>query len=184
MAKYGLNYNYQDPLANMMNWGNSPIANYGLSSNNSYLSPSRFSLTDTYSGNSGMGLNPNASGIGMKAPTTGFWTNNGASNILGSGGNSGSGSITEFLGKNKDSIGAGLDILQSLGGLYGTFQGMNLAKKQFNFTKQMAEKNLANQTKSYNSDLEKRERLNLAASGLSQEDKDKHVKEYLDKHKL
>ena len=173
--RLGLNWGNDpnNPLNSMANWGSSPIANYDLSS--------------LYSGgNSALGLNPNASGIGMQAPNSGFWADYGK--LLPNKDNINDPSVYEnikkFLGENKDAIGAGVDTMKTALGLYGTFQGLNLAKKQFNFTKQMAEKNLANQTKSYNTELDRRERLRLAASGMSQEEKDANVREYLDKNKL
>lgn len=56
--------------------------------------------------------------------------------------------------------------LNSLASLWGGFQAQKLAKEQFNFTKNMANTNLANQTQAYNTQLA--DRLNSRAATQNQ----------------
>lgn len=60
-----------------------------------------------------------------------------------------------FLGSDvatKD-LGLALGGLQTLGNLWGGYKSLNLANKQFDFSKMIAERNLANSTQSYNTAL-------------------------------
>lgn len=57
--------------------------------------------------------------------------------------------------------------LQSLGNLWMGLKSLNLAKKQFNFSKDFANTNLANQTKVYNTNLADRENSRAVVEGLS-----------------
>lgn len=50
-------------------------------------------------------------------------------------------------------VGMGLQGLSSLGNMYVGMKGLGLAKDQFDFNKQMANTNLANSVKSYNTEL-------------------------------
>lgn len=57
--------------------------------------------------------------------------------------------------------------LKTLGSLWGAWQGMKLAKKQFNFSRNFANANLANQTKAYNTTLADREGSRAVMEGLT-----------------
>ena len=69
-------------------------------------------------------------------------------------------------------------MIGTLGTLYGAFQQHKLAKESFNFQKDAYEKNMANQTKSYNTALEDRIKARYTQEGRSGAD------EYLKKHSL
>ena len=71
------------------------------------------------------------------------------------------------LGKNIDTLKLGLGGLQTIGNLWAAFQAQNLAKKQFNFTKDITNTNLANQIQSYNTSLADRARSRAAVEGQS-----------------
>lgn len=74
----------------------------------------------------------------------------------------------------------GLGTLQTGMGIYGGLKQLGLAKDQFNFTKRIAEANLANSLKSYNTALEDRARARYAYQTGNANDAD----EYIKKHRL
>ena len=65
--------------------------------------------------------------------------------------------------------------LQTIGNLWGAFQAAKLAKKQFNFTKDITETNLANQIKSYNTALADRARSRGVMEGQSPDQVSQYV---------
>lgn len=71
-------------------------------------------------------------------------------------------------------------IVGTLGTLYGAWQQHKLAKESFNFQKEAYEKNMANQTKSYNTALEDRIRSRNSFTGADDSKSD----DYLKKHSL
>jgi hypothetical protein len=70
--------------------------------------------------------------------------------------------------------------LGTLGSLWGAFQSAKMAKKQFGYTKDVTESNLANQIKSYNTALEDRIRSRSKVEGMSTE----QAQSYLDRNRL
>ncbi len=84
------------------------------------------------------------------------------------------------FGLNAGTIGFGLQGLSSLGNLWGAFQSNKLARDQLNFTKNFAQKNLQNQTTSYNTALEDRARSRGIQEGQSSE----QVQAYIDRNRL
>lgn len=84
------------------------------------------------------------------------------------------------LGFNMDTLQLGLGGLSAIGNFWNAYQANSLAKKQFAFSKQMAETNLANQIKSYNTALEDRGRARAAAEAQSPEE----AQAYIDKNRL
>ena len=79
------------------------------------------------------------------------------------------------LGFNMDTAKLGLSGIQTLGNLWNAFQAQQLARDQFNFTKGITEKNLANQIKSYNTTLEDRIRARGFTEGQSQSQIDEYT---------
>jgi hypothetical protein len=65
--------------------------------------------------------------------------------------------------------------LSSLGNLWSGIQAQNLAKQQFNFSKDFANANLANQIRSYNTRLEDRARSRQSIEGTPQSVTDEYV---------
>lgn len=82
------------------------------------------------------------------------------------------------FGANIPTFQAGLSGLATLGNLWGSFQNVRLGRDQLRFAKQFAERNLANQTQSYNTALEDRTRSRTSNPNSQQ------VEEYLNRHRL
>ncbi len=79
------------------------------------------------------------------------------------------------FGFNIPTLQLGFGALNSLGGLYAGLENLNLAKKQFRFTKDYANQNLTNQISSYNTALEDRARSRAAVEGQSQAESDAYI---------
>ena len=84
------------------------------------------------------------------------------------------------LGMNIPTFQLGLTGLGALGNLWGTFQSNKLARDSFNFQKGMAEKNYANQIKSYNTALTDR----ATTRGFVQGDSADTTQQYINNNKL
>lgn len=85
---------------------------------------------------------------------------------------------------NKDNMGmltGGAQALGSLGSLYTGIQGMNQAKSQFNFNKQVTNRNAANNAKQTNYSLESRYRQALAGEGIYGSDGDSRTSSHMNK---
>lgn len=81
-----------------------------------------------------------------------------------------------WLGEGRmGDIGAGLAGLQTLGNLWMGFKQMKLANKSFKMNKMMAETNLANQMKAYNTNLGDRARSRGFTEGQNQDQIDRYV---------
>ncbi len=85
-----------------------------------------------------------------------------------------------FGGFNADSLKLLLGGLQTIGNLYGAFQANKLARETFNFQKDFANTNLANQIKSYNTALSDRANTRAFTEGRSAES----AQSYIDENKL
>lgn len=84
------------------------------------------------------------------------------------------------FGMNIPTAQLGLTGLGALGNLWGTYQSNKLARDSFNFTKGMAEKNYANQIKSYNTALTDR----ATTRGFVQGDSADKTQQYINDNKL
>ena len=84
------------------------------------------------------------------------------------------------FGMNIPTAELGLTGLGALGDLWGTFQSNKLARDSFNFRKGMAEKNYANQIKSYNTALTDR----ATTRGFVQGDSTDTTQQYISDNKL
>lgn len=69
------------------------------------------------------------------------------------------------LGLNLPTLQLGLDSLGKLGSLYTGIQALGLAKDQFSFQKDMANKNYTNQVSTYNTSLEDKARGRASVDG-------------------
>lgn len=79
------------------------------------------------------------------------------------------------LGKNIQTLGLGLDGLKTLGSMWGAYQTLKLANKQFDFNKQVTNENLGNQIQSYNTAIADKARGRSSYEGTGQAATDKYV---------
>lgn len=93
-------------------------------------------------------------------------------------------SILDFLRGNSDTLNMFGQGLMGAANIYSGLQANKMAKKQFKFSKDFANKNLANQTQAYNTNLENQARRNISGSGWDQAQKDSYIQEYLEKNRL
>ena len=84
------------------------------------------------------------------------------------------------FGMNIPTAQLGFTGLSTLGNLWGSFQSNKLARDSFNFQKGMAEKNYANQIKSYNTALTDR----ATTRGFVQGDSADTTQQYINNNKL
>ena len=84
------------------------------------------------------------------------------------------------IGYNIPTLQLGMKGLGTMGNLWGTFQSNKLAKDALNFQKSMAEKNYANQLKSYNTALTER----ATTRGFVQGDTAEQTQQYINDNKL
>ena len=144
-----------------------------------------FDYTLRWPGSSGVGLNggsgPNLAsmggGQGLVPPTDSWWGNSN-SPLGGKGG----GAYDSGIGWNLDTLNTGFKGLAAIGGLYGAFQSNKLAKKQFEFTKEVTNTNLNNQIKTYNTSLEDRARARGRLDGVG--DPEAYARDYVAKNQL
>lgn len=139
----------------------SDIASFGFGSpqQNAYLQSPSFQANTTYGSLIGA---PSGGGIGGFSSAAG-----------GMGG--GMGGLMSLDGLKL--IGGGIS---TIGNLWNAFQAQKLARETFNFQKQFANKNLANQIKSYNTALEDRINARSFTEGRDQE----YTDEYIAKNRL
>lgn len=84
------------------------------------------------------------------------------------------------FGWNANTLNFGLQGLNTIGNIWGAWQANKLAKDQLNFTKNFANRNLANQTQSYNTALEDRARARAAVEGQTSAE----AQAYINKNRL
>ena len=104
--------------------------------------------------------------------------NNGLSNgtfTLPENFNATSNTLNDDLGWNMGTAKLGLGAISSLGSLWGAYNQNKLANAQFDFSKQMANANLNNQIKSYNTALTDRANTRAVMEGRDQNWADQYV---------
>lgn len=84
------------------------------------------------------------------------------------------------LGANIGTAKLALGGLQTIGNLWNAWQAQQLAKKQFEYTKQITDQNITNQIQSYNTTLNDRIRARSATEGRD----DAYTQAYIDKNEL
>lgn len=78
----------------------------------------------------------------------------------------------------------GLGAISTLGSLWNSFQQNKIAKKSLALQERTFETNLANQTQTYNTELEDRIRNRYAGAGATGEELENKTQSYVDKNKL
>lgn len=84
------------------------------------------------------------------------------------------------FGANIPTFQLGLQGLGTIGNLWGAFQSNKLARDSFNFQKDFAQRNLANQIQSYNTALSDR----ATSRGFVQGDSAEKTQQYINNNKL
>lgn len=130
-------------------------------------------MNDQSGATPGLGLNQGMAGAGFQPQGLQFFNPS-----VGTG--AGSPSYGSGLGMNIPTAQLGLQGIGALGNIWGAFQAQSLARKQFDFTKNMAERNLANQTQSYNTALTDRINSRTKMQGGTDED----AQAYLNQNRL
>lgn len=137
-----------------------------------------------YNANNGQNLNlafPNLSGFGTVGPQTltgvGDLTLHGlGSYVPNVNAKPGWGSrMVDEMGGWGGVAQTGIGAVNTIGNLWGAYQANKMAKKQFAFTKDMAETNLSNQIQSYNTALSDRARSRAVTEGQSDATRDQYV---------
>lgn len=105
---------------------------------------------------------PDFSGVGPLGDPSGV-TGQIGSMVPGSAPSIANGGFLKGFGMDEAKLAMGG--LQTIGQLWGAIQSAKLAKKQFNFTKDITETNLANQIRAYNTQLEDRSRSRAVVEG-------------------
>lgn len=168
-----------DLMSSLVSPAQKSILGYMPSSNLGLGRPSYLGFNSNSIGNS------SNSNVGLDKPGSGFW---GSDSIIGSGFTGANGGNTnwlkDFMANYGDAAKFGVGAAMGIGNIYTSLSQLGLAKDQFKFTKGMAEKNLANQTQAYNSELHNRERSRLGASGYSREEQDRLINDYVERNKL
>ena len=82
-----------------------------------------------------------------------------------------------FGNMNWNALGNIANLIGGFGGLYSAFQGTKIAKDSLNLQREAFQKNLANQTKSYNTALSDRARARGVMESASSADTDKYIRD-------
>ena len=90
------------------------------------------------------------------------------------------GSAGDTLGWNVPTMQLGLSGLNTVGGLYGAYQANDMANQQFDYAKKMGDANLANQIKSYNTNLSDKATARGSVEGWT----DAETQSYINSNKL
>lgn len=155
----------------------------GIQTNTAYLNPDW-----------GLGSNTGMSAIAQspmmaQAPVTTAMQGGGMLDALGWGGNGTATSVFPaapgmsnsaggiFGNMNWNALGNIANLIGGFGGLYSAYQGTKIAKDSLNLQREAYQKNLANQTKSYNTALSDRARTRGVMEGSSSADVDKYIRD-------
>lgn len=79
------------------------------------------------------------------------------------------------FGLNMNTLQGGLGGLQTIGSLWNAFNANSLARKQFNFTKDITNTNLNNSIQSYNTALADRARARAVMEGQTASERDAYI---------
>ncbi|MFV0357752.1 MAG: hypothetical protein ACK5LG_22000 [Bacteroides thetaiotaomicron] len=119
-------------------------------------------------------------GYGMSAPASTTAPVATAADVGGSVAAGAGGYQPLQLGFNMPTLQLGFQGLGALGSLYDSFQSTKLARDAFNFNKSLAERNLANSIKSYNTALTDR----ATSRGFVQGDSKEKTQQYINDNRL
>lgn len=101
------------------------------------------------------------------SPTLSNFDGSGLPGMATGGGGAGAGGIFGTGMGGLDFAKTAIGGVGTLANIWNAWQGMKMARKQFNFTRNFANANLANQTKTYNTNLADREGSRAVMEGLT-----------------
>ena len=166
------------------NWGYAPVSS--VTNTNFGNQFPGFNLP--FDTNTGIFTNPyalssgqNTGGLGVNLgglKQDNFW-NSANKGVLGP--NNPNNNNTGF-GWNLGTAKIGVDAIAAIGGLYSALQSNKLAKKQFDFTKEITNTNLNNQIKTLNTSMEGRARARARLNGEA--DPEAYTRDYMEKNRL
>ena len=87
-----------------------------------------------------------------------------------------------FSSQTLDNIGTGVGALSNLFNIYSGFKGLNLAEDQFDFNRGLAQTNLQNQSNLTNERLATRQNTRALSRGLSPEQAQAEVAQFMQKY--
>lgn len=94
----------------------------------------------------------------------------------------GAGSSDLFSSQTLDNVGTGIGALSNLFNIYSGFKGLNLAEDQFDFNRGLAQTNLQNQSNLTNEQLATRQNTRALSRGLSPEQAQAEVAQFMQKY--
>ena len=90
----------------------------------------------------------------------------------------------KVVGSSNGWAGTGINALQTLGNLWGSYQTQKLARDQFDVQRNTTNRNLSNQAKMINSIVDQRAQHQGTTQGLSEADTKKWAADYYNKNKV
>lgn len=92
--------------------------------------------------------------------------------------------LNEMLASPWGKLGFGLQSAAGLFNAYNGYKQLGLAEDQFNFQRDYANTNLANQAAVTNADMEHRQRMRMESARITGDEADRRINAYMDKNSV